>query len=72
MGDFQFYRQLPTQLIEHADLLLAVCDIHSHLTGSAGAAILNAQNRSISVTTIRPDTAEISHLKDGSLTSKIV
>jgi len=70
MGDFQLCRQLPTQLIEHADLLLA--DIQSHLTGSAGTALLCAQDRSIPVIAVNPDTAEISHLKDGSLTSEIV
>lgn len=72
MGDFQLCRQLPTQLIEHADLLLAVCDIQSHLTGSTGVAILIAQNRSIPVTMIRPDTAEISLLKDGAPNPEIV
>ena len=72
MGDFQLCRQLPTQLIEHADLLLAVCDIQSHLTGSVGAAILSAQNRSIPVTMICPDTAEISHSKDGAPNPEIV
>ena len=72
MGDFQLCRQLPTQLIEHADLLLAVCDIQSHLTGSAGTALLCAQDRSIPVIAVNPDTAEISHLKDDSLTSEIV
>lgn len=66
------YRLMPTKLLERSDLLLAVCDIQSHLTGSVGSAILSAQNRSIPITMIHPDTAEISHLKDGAPNPKIV
>lgn len=40
--------------------------------GSVGAAILSAQNRSIAVTMICPDTAEISRLKDGAPNPEIV
>ena len=66
------YCLMPTKLLEHSDLLVAVCAIQSHMTGSVGAAILSAQNRSIPITIIHPDTAEISHSKDVSPNPKIV
>lgn len=66
------YRLMPTKLLEHADLLLAVCDIQSHLTGSVGTALLCAKNCSIPITMIHPDTAEISHSKDGAPNPEIV
>ena len=48
--------------------------VHSQLLddGSAGTTLLCAQDRSIPVIAVNPDTAEISHLKDGSLTAEIV
>lgn len=66
------YRLMPTKLLERSDLLLVVCDMQAHLTGSVGAAILSAQNRSIPITMIHPDTAEISHSKDGAPSPEIV
>ena len=66
------YRLMPTKLLERSDLLLVVCDMQAHLTGSVGAAILSAQNRSIPITMIHPDTAEISHSKDGAPNPEIV
>lgn len=66
------YRLMPTKLLEHADLLLAVCSTQQSPAGSVGTALLRAQDRRIPVIAVDPDTAEISHLKDGSLTSEIV
>lgn len=66
------YRLMPTKLLERSDLLLAVCDIQSHLTGSVGTALLCAKNCSIPITMIHPDTAEISHSKDGAPNPEIV
>ena len=66
------YRLMPTKLLERSDLLLAVCDIQSHLTGSVGPALLCAKNCSIPITMIHPDTAEISHSKDGAPNPEIV
>lgn len=66
------YRLMPTKLLERSDLLLAVCDIQSHLTGSVGTALRCAKNCSIPITMIHPDTAEISHSKDGAPNPEIV
>ena len=66
------YRLMPTKLLEHADLLLAVCSTQQSLAGSVGTALLCAQDRSIPVTMIHPDTAEISHSKDGAPNPEIV
>lgn len=66
------YRLMPTKLLEHADLLLAVCSTQQSPVGSVGTALLRAQDRRSPVIAVDPDTAEISHLKDGSLISEIV
>lgn len=66
------YRLMPTKLLEHADLLLAVCSTQQYPGGSAGTALLCAQNRSIPITMIHPDTTEISHSKDSAPSPEIV
>lgn len=66
------YRLMPTKLLEHADFLLAVCSTQQYPAGSAGTALLCAKNCSIPITMIHPDTAEISHSKDGAPNPEIV
>lgn len=66
------YRLMPTKLLEHADLLLAVCSTQQSPAGSVGTALLRAQDRRIPVIAVDPDTAEISHSKDGAPSPEIV